>query len=74
MTVQTVYFEPSCAQSGCWVVNILFTIGEDNFNTFFLPRAIGDDALSYDFDYDVTDATWGQSPADTFQPANFPCN
>jgi len=74
MTVESVFFEPSCEESGCWVVDVIVTTGEDNFNTFYLPEAVGNDATSYDFDYTVLDTIWTtKSPARTFLPVNFPC-
>eukprot|EP00961_Rhodomonas_salina_P297346 3937147-Rhodomonas_salina.1 len=57
-TVESVRFNPSCLQSGCWVVEVVYTIGTDDFNAFYLPEAVGSDQLSYDFDYSGTDATW----------------
>mmetsp|Transcript_47566 Transcript_47566/g.97251 ORF Transcript_47566/g.97251 Transcript_47566/m.97251 type:complete len:1470 (+) Transcript_47566:139-4548(+) len=76
MTVDSAYFLPDCdeGESGCWVVDITYTTGEDNFNTFYIPHAEGDDALSVDFDYSVVqNDVWGVAPEDTFFPANFPC-
>mmetsp|Transcript_28804 Transcript_28804/g.68867 ORF Transcript_28804/g.68867 Transcript_28804/m.68867 type:complete len:1587 (+) Transcript_28804:96-4856(+) len=75
MTVDSVHFEPSCAESGCWVIKGIMTTGEafndySAFNTFFLPQAdisgispTGD--LSYDYDYSAVD--W------TFEVRNHPC-
>eukprot|EP00961_Rhodomonas_salina_P118489 1595384-Rhodomonas_salina.1 len=75
MEVQSVYFNTSCAETGCWVVKGVLTTGaafntNGAFNTFFLPQADisaihpqGD--ISYDFDY--SDVEW------TFAPANHPC-
>eukprot|EP00961_Rhodomonas_salina_P121866 1640864-Rhodomonas_salina.1 len=75
MTVDSVHFEPACAETGCWVLRGVMTTGaafntNAAFNTFFLPESditgispTGD--LSYDFDYTAVD--W------TFRPANHPC-
>jgi len=43
MNVDSVHFEPSCAESGCWVIKGVVTTGEafnsfGAFNTFFLPQ------------------------------------
>eukprot|EP00961_Rhodomonas_salina_P156477 2107122-Rhodomonas_salina.1 len=73
MTVDRVYFEPSCLASGCWRVDVTYTVGLDNFNVFFLPKAVGSDALSYDFDYTTNDLVWPKSADDTFLPKNHPC-
>lgn len=68
------FFEPNCEASGCWVVDVIFTIGNKGFNTFYLPQAVGNDELSYDFDYDEEDdETWDRTPWSTFFPADFPC-
>eukprot|EP00961_Rhodomonas_salina_P187668 2532763-Rhodomonas_salina.1 len=73
LTVDSVYFEPTCKQTGCWVVGVTYSKGSDNFNVFYLPRAEGRDDLSFDPDYSTVVPEWGLSPASTFSPANFPC-
>jgi len=52
MTVDTVYFDTSCLASGCWVVDITYTTGEDNFNVFYLPKTDNSplDAINADAD------------------------
>eukprot|EP00961_Rhodomonas_salina_P151006 2033311-Rhodomonas_salina.1 len=59
--------------SGCWKVQITYTVGKDNLNVIYLPKAEGDDSLSYDFDYTTDDSTWDISPDDTFVPTEHPC-
>jgi len=67
MTVDSVRFETACADSGCWVIQVTYTTGGPGaFNSFYLPNAVGDDKLSYDFTYD-------SNVMNTFQPRNFPC-
>eukprot|EP00961_Rhodomonas_salina_P287013 3878252-Rhodomonas_salina.1 len=75
MEVTAVEFEPSCAQSGCWVIKVDYTVGHSDhkvagqpmgLNTFYLPWSNGNDALAEDFDYSAVE--------DTYDPANFPCN
>jgi len=74
VTIDSVSFRPACLGSGCWVVDVTYTTGTDDFNAFYLPFAVGSDQLSYDFDYTGKDATWTtQSPADTFFPNTHPC-
>lgn len=74
MNVQSVSFNTNCMETGCWVIDLIYTTGEDNFNVFYIPEAVGNDTLSVDFDYSTPDAVWtGMSPLDTFQPRNFPC-
>jgi len=84
MNIDSVSFSSDCsvsakaiADSGCWVVEISYSTGEDNFNTFFLPNAVGDEELSVDFDYSTTNAVpwsvWDKPASDTFFPSNFPC-
>jgi len=75
MTVNSVQFETSCAETGCWVIRGVMTTGEafntnGAFNTFYLPEAsivdvspTGD--LSYDYDYSAVE--W------TFQNSLHPC-
>eukprot|EP00961_Rhodomonas_salina_P231517 3127284-Rhodomonas_salina.1 len=72
MELLSVSFEPACAKTGCWVLDLAYTTGSsdtklETFNSFFLPYAVGSDTLSYDYDYDFSGIL------DTFQPANFPC-
>jgi len=71
MEVEGVHFKADCAESGCWVLHLTYTTGSsdarlETFNTFFLPYAVGSDALSHDY-------TYSARVLDTFQPANFPC-
>jgi len=75
MEVTAVEFEPSCAQSGCWVIKVDYTVGHSDhkvagqpmgLNTFYLPWSNGNDALAEDFDYSAVEHT--------YSPANFPCN
>merc|ERR1719253_1858645 len=74
MEVLSVNFNTTCGQSGCWVIDTAFTTGYSDvrvpgqpvgYNTFYLPFAEGNDALSYDFDYSAVEPT--------FLPKNFPC-
>eukprot|EP00961_Rhodomonas_salina_P068773 923474-Rhodomonas_salina.1 len=74
MVVDSVHFQASCLNSGCWVVDVTYTAGsEDSVNSFFLPKAVGDDSLSYDFSYTAQNGDWGQSAQDTFSPNTHPC-
>lgn len=73
MEVDSVVFQPDCLKSGCWVVDLTYTIGTDDFNAFFLPRAEASDQLSYDPDYSTVNSEWSQSPQDTFQSITHPC-
>eukprot|EP00961_Rhodomonas_salina_P234735 3172599-Rhodomonas_salina.1 len=71
LEVTGVFFDTTCEQSGCWVVDVIFTVGENGFNVFYLPKSEvggdGDDDLSYDWTY--PDGDYG----DIYEPANFPC-
>lgn len=59
--------------AGCWAVDVIYTTGTDTFNTFFIPKAEGDEAVP-DFDYDVAmTAEWETTALDTFLPVNHPC-
>lgn len=72
--IDSISFDIDCLNSGCWVVDVTYTTGTDDFNAFYLPEADGNDAFSYDFDYSTPDITWTtQSPADTFFPNTHPC-
>jgi len=78
LNVVAVYFKPDCEETGCWVVDVTYTTGEDNFNIMYIPNAVGDDSLSFDFDYAAVPSaapwsTWSKAPASTFQASNFPC-
>jgi len=75
LSVESVSFNPGCMSSGCWVIEVVYTIGSDDFNVFYLPKAEGDDSLSYDFDYTTSapDASYPGSPASTFNPSTHPC-
>lgn len=67
--IESVYFNPSCMATGCWVVDIIYTRGRDNFVSFYLPHALrpnGNDIdpllpgmadLSVDYDYNVIPAS-----------------
>eukprot|EP00961_Rhodomonas_salina_P226583 3063711-Rhodomonas_salina.1 len=74
MEVVGVQFEPSCAQTGCWAIDVVYTTGTSDavpgaaFNSFYFPYAVGSDTLSYDYDYD------DNGILSTLEPANFPCN
>jgi len=68
MAVTNLYFKHDCLSAGCWVVEVDYTIGEKNFNVFYVPRVDNSDTLSYDYDYAGTDFDA------TFQPANHPCS
>jgi hypothetical protein len=68
LEVTNVYFNTSCKDSGCWVFEVEYAIGDNNWNVFYVPDADNDDDLSYDFDYANTDLL------KSFAPANFPCN
>jgi len=86
--VTGVSFKIDCMSSGCWVIDLEFTAGEDNFVVFYIPKTgvdTGDengdfvDELAYDFDYELVPnfAPWngyGKSIDSTFQPRNFPCS
>eukprot|EP00287_Rhodomonas_sp_CCMP768_P025242 CAMPEP_0202852928 /NCGR_PEP_ID=MMETSP1389-20130828/90220_1 /ASSEMBLY_ACC=CAM_ASM_000865 /TAXON_ID=302021 /ORGANISM="Rhodomonas sp., Strain CCMP768" /LENGTH=604 /DNA_ID=CAMNT_0049531463 /DNA_START=38 /DNA_END=1850 /DNA_ORIENTATION=- len=80
LTLDTVTFSTSCAQSGCWVLTGTLTTGHNvhentAFNTFYLPSTNTSDALSYDYDY-VTGGSSGDDtvPVEwTFSPVNHPC-
>lgn len=73
MEVLGVQFEPACAETGCWAINVAYTTGTsdavqvETFNSFYLPYAVGSDSLSYDYNYADNDIM------STFAPANFPC-
>eukprot|EP00961_Rhodomonas_salina_P165464 2229290-Rhodomonas_salina.3 len=67
MQVDRVYFNPACKSSGCWVIDVTYTTGEDNFNVFYLPKSDNEDDLSFDFDYS------GTALDQTYFPRNFPC-
>lgn len=69
LEVDKVYFKRACLSAGCWVVDLTYTTGEDNWNVFYLPRSNNSDTLSYDFDYDANLPDF----ANTFFPVNFPC-
>jgi hypothetical protein len=71
--VESVTFSPTCLNSGCWVVDVTYTIGTDDFNTFFLPRASADDSTTFDPDYSTVNLLWSQSPEQTFDPNTHPC-
>eukprot|EP00286_Rhodomonas_abbreviata_P019716 CAMPEP_0181309238 /NCGR_PEP_ID=MMETSP1101-20121128/11908_1 /TAXON_ID=46948 /ORGANISM="Rhodomonas abbreviata, Strain Caron Lab Isolate" /LENGTH=1439 /DNA_ID=CAMNT_0023415711 /DNA_START=17 /DNA_END=4336 /DNA_ORIENTATION=+ len=73
LSVDRVYFETSCLNTGCWKVDVTYTAGIDNFMVFYLPKTDGDDTLSYDQPYDEVDGDWTISPEDTFEPAKHPC-
>eukprot|EP00961_Rhodomonas_salina_P087454 1176304-Rhodomonas_salina.1 len=62
LEVITVYFEPSCLGSGCWVVDVIFTLGRDNFNALYLPKVVGNQEEGYDANFEST-----------YFPAQFPC-
>jgi hypothetical protein len=73
--VTDVFFNTSCAQSGCWQITADLTTGYYNvvragvvrgFNSLYIPRAVASDQLSYDWTYTTTEY-------ETFEPANFPC-
>lgn len=66
MEVDNVFFETSCEESGCWVVDVTFTVGENGFNAFFLPDSSGSDTLSYD-------PVYSSDVLSTYEPRNFPC-
>eukprot|EP00286_Rhodomonas_abbreviata_P019523 CAMPEP_0181303338 /NCGR_PEP_ID=MMETSP1101-20121128/8501_1 /TAXON_ID=46948 /ORGANISM="Rhodomonas abbreviata, Strain Caron Lab Isolate" /LENGTH=1216 /DNA_ID=CAMNT_0023408897 /DNA_START=61 /DNA_END=3711 /DNA_ORIENTATION=- len=66
LIVDRVSFDTNCMDSGCWKIFITYTLGEDNLNVLYIPRAEGDDSLSYDFDY-------GTVVEDTYEPATHPC-
>lgn len=67
LQVDKVYFEPSCLASGCWKVEITYTLGENNFNALYIPKTpSGTDTLA-------VDPTYTQTELDTFQPAKHPC-
>mmetsp|Transcript_15046 Transcript_15046/g.30313 ORF Transcript_15046/g.30313 Transcript_15046/m.30313 type:complete len:1145 (+) Transcript_15046:57-3491(+) len=80
LTLDTVTFSTSCAESGCWVLTGTLTTGHNvhrntAFNTFYLPSTNTSDALSYDYDY-VTGGSSGDDtvPVEwTFSPVNHPC-
>jgi len=88
LEVETVVFQPVCeevgSQSGCWKVQVVFTIGEKNFNTFYLPRAEHPGfqqaepyALPIDPNYDYSTIVYnnwgGATVEDSFVQRNFPC-
>eukprot|EP00961_Rhodomonas_salina_P012549 169021-Rhodomonas_salina.1 len=68
MEIEAVFFKPDCLATGCWVVDVIYTRGEDNVVSFYLPHALridGDAAtvlapgaadLAYDPDYSVVPA------------------
>eukprot|EP00961_Rhodomonas_salina_P226600 3063993-Rhodomonas_salina.1 len=44
MELDAVLFEPACAETGCWVIDVTYTAGSseyqlETFNSFFLPYA-----------------------------------
>lgn len=51
MNVDSVSFIPNCEETGCWAIDITFTLGVDNFNVLYMPHAVGNDELATDFDY-----------------------
>jgi len=71
MEVDFVSFDAGGCSAGCWRIDVTYTLGQDNWNIFYIPRtdiAGGPpvDTLSYDYEY-------GQDVLDTYLPANFPC-
>jgi len=74
LTVDSVFFKSDCENSGCWVVDVTYTLGKDNFNVLYIPHSVGNDALSFDFNYDVQmDSSYTMTAEETFEPSNFPC-
>jgi len=84
MEVTSVFFDTTCEQSGCWVVDVTYTVGDDSFNVFYLPRSANPslplvDTLAYDYDYSTVPGVfpwtlYAKSPESTFSPSNFPCS
>lgn len=67
LQVDSVTFDTTCADSGCWVIDVTYTTGGGGaFNSFYLPHAVGSDTASYDFVYD-------DNTLNSYQPKNFPC-
>jgi len=70
LEVDNVEFDASGCATGCWRVDVTYTLGQDSWNVFYLPRTHSGtpavDTLSFDFEY-------GQDVLDTFFPASFPC-
>eukprot|EP00286_Rhodomonas_abbreviata_P015936 CAMPEP_0181316116 /NCGR_PEP_ID=MMETSP1101-20121128/15724_1 /TAXON_ID=46948 /ORGANISM="Rhodomonas abbreviata, Strain Caron Lab Isolate" /LENGTH=2299 /DNA_ID=CAMNT_0023423343 /DNA_START=79 /DNA_END=6978 /DNA_ORIENTATION=- len=64
LEVTSVFFEPSCAETGCWVIDIMYTVGESNFNALYIPKA---EARS------EANPQYSQAVKDTYFPRNFPC-
>ena len=67
LTLDSVTWEETCSESGCWVLDVTYTTGgPECFNSFYLPRAVGNDQISYDFPY-------SNDVRNSFEPRNFPC-
>eukprot|EP00286_Rhodomonas_abbreviata_P024878 CAMPEP_0181303972 /NCGR_PEP_ID=MMETSP1101-20121128/8872_1 /TAXON_ID=46948 /ORGANISM="Rhodomonas abbreviata, Strain Caron Lab Isolate" /LENGTH=1212 /DNA_ID=CAMNT_0023409639 /DNA_START=371 /DNA_END=4009 /DNA_ORIENTATION=- len=87
LDVDGVYFKSNCMSAGCWVVDVTYTTGQDNWNVFYIPKTDDEtgagpfyDALSFDHNYDSLDdnskfpwSYYGATPYSTYLPSNFPC-
>eukprot|EP00286_Rhodomonas_abbreviata_P027165 CAMPEP_0181304788 /NCGR_PEP_ID=MMETSP1101-20121128/9353_1 /TAXON_ID=46948 /ORGANISM="Rhodomonas abbreviata, Strain Caron Lab Isolate" /LENGTH=1307 /DNA_ID=CAMNT_0023410601 /DNA_START=14 /DNA_END=3937 /DNA_ORIENTATION=- len=72
LTLDSVAYASTCTDSpagaaGCWVIGVTYTTGGDEaFNAFYFPHMVGNDALSYNFNYAAL-SNYG-----SFDPVNFP--
>lgn len=81
MNVDSVSFDTACEETGCWVIDVTFTLGRNAFNVLYMPHAVGDDEAATDFDYtDDMLQDWSaprynyqKSPSSTYVASNFPC-
>jgi hypothetical protein len=89
LEIDAISFDHSCGNSGCWVFDVTYGIGQDNWNVFYLPRAENPDhaTSSTDFDYSTITYQWGwenqdlptkfylgeMTAEDTFLQPQFPC-
>ena len=88
--VDDVFFQTSCLSTGCWVVDLIFTAGADNFVVFYIPKTglstgteggVFVDEMNSDYDYESPTplAPWNEynpptSIDSTFTPSKFPCS
>eukprot|EP00287_Rhodomonas_sp_CCMP768_P015613 CAMPEP_0196757754 /NCGR_PEP_ID=MMETSP1091-20130531/103827_1 /TAXON_ID=302021 /ORGANISM="Rhodomonas sp., Strain CCMP768" /LENGTH=1517 /DNA_ID=CAMNT_0042106539 /DNA_START=95 /DNA_END=4648 /DNA_ORIENTATION=- len=61
LEITAISFDITCGQAGCWVFDVTYGIGQDNWNVFYLPKAENPDhaTASTDFDYSTIVYQWG---------------